>query len=209
MLDLSAMGTQPAIGFVTRHMPSGGYYWTLTTLLGRLLYEAEQAYGDRDSSWTLLGIEFAGEHPQVWFPGGGSRRHISIMLSEAASLDINLAIFELAHEVIHVLSPSGDRNVPCIEEGLATLNSHDVGGRCQIGFQTPPSAYLEAEKDVVSLLAIDPNAVKKLRSRNLSFEGFTPDLIQEVVPGVSSDLAVALCTPFREAEEAWAAKYRL
>jgi hypothetical protein len=47
-----------------------GYTWTLTTRLGAILYEIEQACGPRDSSWTVLGVEFGPETPQLWYPGG-------------------------------------------------------------------------------------------------------------------------------------------
>ena len=35
-----------------------GFLWTLTTRLGKLLFDAEQQFGPRDPSWTILGIEF-------------------------------------------------------------------------------------------------------------------------------------------------------
>src|SRR5512133_1556486 len=95
----------PTIGFSASPLQTGGYTWTLTTKLGALLSEAEALYGPRDPSWTPIGIEFSEDGPKIWYPG--NRRHISIMLSDKCRTDLKRAQFQLAHEAIHLLAPTG------------------------------------------------------------------------------------------------------
>ena len=98
--------------------------WTLTTLFGEFLHEAEERFGARDMTYTPLGLEFDGAAPHLWFPG--DRHHISIVLTEAARFDPAEALFELAHETVHMLAPtSGRSEAPVFEEGLATLFAHE------------------------------------------------------------------------------------
>ena len=73
-----------------------------TTILGDLLFTAERKYGARDKSWTILGIEICGLHPQIWYPRSSEgARFVSVMLSDAARMNSRQAVFQLAHEVIH------------------------------------------------------------------------------------------------------------
>jgi hypothetical protein len=89
--------------------------------MSNLLAEAEGRYGKRDHDWTPIGIEFGGNRPGTWYPG--NRKHISIRLSQTAGQDFGQAIFQLSHEVIHLLGPLEERLAPAIEEGLAVLFS--------------------------------------------------------------------------------------
>ena len=46
---------------VTQPLPNdNGYTWTLASLLGDMLHIAEELFGPRDLSYTILGIEFGG-----------------------------------------------------------------------------------------------------------------------------------------------------
>jgi Zn-dependent peptidase ImmA (M78 family) len=125
--------SKEAIGFCCDELPGGvGYTYTLTTKLGVLLFEAETRFGQRNRDWTLLGIEFSGDVPQVWYPG--NRHYISIILSDDARTNPHRALFQLAHEVIHVLAPTGGRCSLMIEEGLATFFSMEISARYQLNF---------------------------------------------------------------------------
>ena len=55
-----------------------GYTWTLASRLGEMLHMAEELFGPRDCSYTILGIEFGPDNPRIWYPG--NRRHIIIQL---------------------------------------------------------------------------------------------------------------------------------
>jgi hypothetical protein len=103
--------------FTSVPIPGGGS-WTLTTHFGKMLSEAEELYGRRDMDWTPIGVEFcACDVPRIWFPGG--RKHVAIRLTLAALNDLNEALWQLAHETVHVLGPV-EGNTNNLEEGVAT-----------------------------------------------------------------------------------------
>src|SRR5688572_16155643 len=103
---------------------TGGYSWTVTTKLGHILRTAEAKYGERDKSYTLLGVEFTTEGgPQIWYPG--NCKNIAVQITMECYYDIDRAVFQVAHEVIHCLGPSGRQNANFLEEGLANLFSID------------------------------------------------------------------------------------
>ena len=102
------------------------FTWTLATRFSDALHFAEQRYGRRDLNWTLLGVDFARVHlPQIFYVGHSSgRKDIVVHLTAEAAIDEKNALFQLAHEVVHTLSPIGP-HVPAsvLEEGVATYNS--------------------------------------------------------------------------------------
>jgi len=183
-----------AVGFCAEAIP-GGFTFTLTTVLGNILQEAERRYGPRDHSWTLLGIEFCGDDPHIWFPG--NCKNISIMLTESARLDWRRAVFQLSHEVIHLLSPHGDRGAHTIEEGLATAFSHEIPSLFGSTYRSNMDSYSNAEMLVRNFLTLDPDGIRRLRTQEPSFREFTPELICRVCPSVPPNLGVALCQPFK------------
>src|SRR3990167_6713780 len=97
---------------------TSGYTWTLTSRLGSLLQLAESQFGARDKDYTILGIEFGSTGPFIWYPG--NCKNIAIQLSLESLKSEHCALYELAHECIHLLSPTGKKNANVLEEGLAT-----------------------------------------------------------------------------------------
>ncbi len=193
-IDLSSVRPDLSVGFVADRLPSGyGHTWTLTTLLGTLLSEAETRYGQRDLTWTPLGIEFIGDNPQIWYPGGG--RNISICLSASASRDFHHAAFQLAHEVIHLLAPAGSKKALVIEEGLATLFSDEMAAFCGSTYRTSDQNYLRSAAATRKLLAINSNSIRELRNHRTYFNDFDAEFLRSVIPGLGADLAAELCQP--------------
>ena len=94
-----------------------GYTWTLASRLGDMVHMAEELFGWRDYSYTLLGVEFSDDGPQIWYPR--NRRHIIIQLSLPAAANMSQACYQMAHETVHLLAPSGSRNANNFEEGVA------------------------------------------------------------------------------------------
>ena len=191
--------TKEAIGFCCEPFPDGdGWTWTLTTRLGNLLREAEERYGQRDLIWTPIGIEFGGEIPHVWYPGNS--KTVSIMLTESARNDPRRAIFQLAHEIVHLLAPTGGRKAPVIEEGIATIFSYEVAERFGPAYGTPSRPYFYSRLLTEQLLTMYPKAIKILRTEKLSFCEFTPTFVQKMLPNVPDNLAADLCEPFAAVE---------
>jgi hypothetical protein len=173
-----------------------GWTWTLTTRLGELLAEAENRYGPRDRNWTPIGIEFGGDGPGIWYPG--DRRHVSIRLSAAARQDLSQAIFQLSHEVIHLLGPSGGKSAPAIEEGLATLFSEEVSKRFNVNLIYNDPAYLHCRNVALEFLGRYPEGVKQVRQIEKSFHLFDPPLLRRVFADIPDKLAADVCEPFDE-----------
>jgi hypothetical protein len=192
-IDLSAMSASTAVGFVAQ----GSTYrpWTLTTLLWRLLRQAEEQYGPRDTAWTIMGIEFGATVPQTWYPNRASgARDVVVILSETAASSLQQAVFQLAHEVVHLLAPGDDPPANRFEEGLATLFSHQICAQCGSTFHAGDARYLSAETDLLALLNLaPPNAISMLRLDRPRFSSFDPTFLMDKIPGLSSDLAMALC----------------
>lgn len=186
---------ETSVGFHAIEFPDKtGFTWTLTSILGKFLREAEDRYGIRDRNWTPIGIEFGGDTPMVWYPG--NCKNVSIMLSNSARNDPHQAIFQLAHETIHLLSPTGGRNANVLEEGLATLNSHQASQEWNLGLKSAQASYLSAEQLVLELLTINPKAVQSARQIEPSLVSFTPDLLISVEPALNPSTATSLCEKF-------------
>jgi hypothetical protein len=190
---------KPAIGFCTQPFVdahgNGGYAYTLTQKLGEYLREAERRHGQRNMEWTILGIEFSGTIPHVWFPY--TEKLVSVMLTESAALDPNRALFQLAHEVVHLLEPSPLTPTTVFEEGLATMFSHEICTREQIAMHSDIPSYLAAEAALKDLLAIYPDAVRTIRKViRRPFVDLTSDEILQAVPDAPLDLAKTLAEKF-------------
>ena len=176
-----------ARGFCSDALPDGSVSWTLTTLLGKFLVSAELQFGQRDMTWTPLGVEFHGDIPHLWFPG--DCRHVAVRLTENARLNSDEAAFQLAHETVHLLSPVvGTANV--LEEGLATIFAH-----ANSPIRSNQQSYLDAEALAHCVLSADPDAIKSLRTKRKHFLDFTPEFILDHYT-VSVAPATALCKTF-------------
>jgi len=183
--------------FQTTTLPgNSGYAWTLTTRLGDMIAEVEKRYGQRDQSWTVLGIEFSPNGPQIWYPG--NRKHIAIQLAPNALQDTVLACYQLAHESVHLLAPTGGMGAPVIEEGLATVFSEDyVLQKFLSRGHTSMSSYIEAAALVRELLSIAPDAIPRLRSIQPAFTEMTNATFVEAGLVVPESLVAQLLSPFR------------
>ncbi len=177
----------------------GGYSWTVTTLLGRFLKHAEDMFGPRDRSYTLLGVEFCNKgQPQNWFPGYPECKHISIILTPECETDINQAIFQLSHEVVHALCPSPGHPANVLEEGLATSFSHKMSGRYGNSMRTSMEKYRKAKEYADRLLEYDQDIIKKARENCNDISSITKEQIKEICPQVEGELLDILLMPFED-----------
>ena len=138
---------------------SNGYTWTLASRLGAMLRDAQQRFGERDASYTLLGFEFCGDVPKLWYPG--NCRHVVIQLTQSCLTDLILACYQLAHECVHLLSPSGGSHANIFEEGLATQFAHRyVQDTFHFDMPATLPSYQAARLLVERLLALDADGAK-------------------------------------------------
>jgi hypothetical protein len=185
----------PAIGFVSDPIEGGGTF-TLTTYLGRFLREAEALAGPRDPAWTILGVEFFGfEHdgavPHIWFPD--TCGNVAIRLTRDAATKPAKALFQLAHEACHLVSPQGKAGAPNLEEGFATLFGHRLAAKyASVTYPIEP-AYRAAHDAVADLLAINPLAIRDIRVIEPRLWMITPEIVTKAIPWLNHDTAAFLC----------------
>lgn len=189
------VNTAEAIGFATQWGAHGGYHYTLTTSLGNFLWELQRKFGPRDMTYTPLGIEFAPDGPMIWYPIPESK-HLSIVLSDNARRDWKRALWQLAHESVHVLAPTGQRNSLVVEEGLASLYADETSRAYGLGYLNTDPRYQYCIDKVRELLTIQIDAVTVLRRLEPSFSKWQAQWLVDVLPNVPRVLADALCEPF-------------
>jgi len=172
-----------------------GYTWTLASRLGHMLRRAKELYGPRDASYTVLGIEFCGNVPQLWYPN--NCRHVVIQLTTDCMTNPVKALYQLAHECIHLLAPSGGQHTNVLEDGLAT-HFAECYTREELGVSIPCEleSYVKACALVERLLEIDPLSVRTLRKTQPAMYLLTAEDIVHVYQEIPRDLAEQLVKPF-------------
>lgn len=156
--------------FTCQPIPNG-HSWTIVSKLGRILKAAEERYGERDKLFTILGIEINQlEHPQIWF--SGETNNIIIQLTADCLYDMNRAVYQLAHEVIHCLNPVLGENTNYLEEGLAThfaVEYTKLNGYGNWIVSSPD--YVKALNLIEQIFQIEPQIISKIKSmkENLFF----------------------------------------
>lgn len=175
---------------------SNGHSWTITSKLGAILRDAEEKYGKRDESYTILGIEFTNQStPKIWYPE--NNKQIIIQITLACEDNINKAVFQVAHEVIHCLSPTGIKNANVLEEGLATLFSIDYTLQNNHGTWFPEiTEYSNALNFMRELISIDPDIIRKIRKIQPTLSMIDKDLILKTNVNVPLSLAESLTIRF-------------
>ena len=185
---------------------SHGFTWTLTSRLAQALREAEKRYGERDHHWTILGVEFtANGQPQVWYPfSNDDEKFIIVQLTQKASCDDKEALFQLSHEVIHLLSPTGgDQQASVFEEGLAAYFS--IQFLNQQNFQASKdyiqtTGYKEAYEAVAMLYQQEEDVDKKieiLRLENNGLSNISKAQFMQAFPNIDEGLAEQLAGKFK------------
>ena len=190
---------------ILTHKIKGGYSWTLTTRLGEFLLKAEKEYGTRDKTWTILGIDFSAKgQPQVWYPfSGRDAKFIAIQLTQGAANKKKKALFQLAHESIHLLSPNGPgEKSSVLEEGLATyfsihsLESTGVKINAKyIGSKPYTQAYILVSQ--LYKLHKDTGArIKALREKGHTLSNISKGELMKSFPKIDEKLASLLTQQF-------------
>lgn len=181
--------------FISYPIPNG-HTWTITSKLGHILKTAEERYGPRDYSYTILGVEFNQDgHPRIWYPG--SCKNVIIQISMSCIDDFNRAIFQVAHEAIHCLCPTGTNTANVLEEGLANLFSIEYTLANGNGiWSSTDQKYTDASELVKQLLSFDQDIIKKLRLTQPTISLINKDLILKTNSSIPEHLADSLTRVF-------------
>lgn len=178
-------------------LSDGSYTWTLTSRLGNMLEMAEELFGPRDPSYTILGIEFVSNGPYAWYRGS-HRRHIIIRLNLEASTDMWQACYQMAHETIHLLAPTGGKNSTNFEEGVACYFAayYMKNGLNAPDWKPDLLSYKRVLKQVAPLLDADLDCVHRLRKQEPSFSKMSKELISGAFPNLTSENVNFLISKF-------------
>ena len=172
------------------------YEQTLMDELLKIMEEVESLFGPRDRSYKLLPpriSECLCAHPYIY-----PFRKIRIYLPTEAKTR-HLASLYLAHEAIHVLSPTLSW-ATVLEEGLATWFSDAYMDRVYgLQFPAPNRWYDAALRAVAPLMAKNKFVVKELRARQPQISKIDETLLVEVA-GIEREQAKLLCADF---ESSW------
>jgi hypothetical protein len=138
---------------------------------------AEQLFGSMSSPWKYVGITFRDHPPHLYYFPEACEVQISLSLRSLG--DEFQRDFQLAHEVCHLLYPSVLPNnaakpqTTVLNEGISTYFSVIVVGAyhgeeaAQIAIESLANhtpRYFFAFQQVSSLMQIDRDAIKKIRS---------------------------------------------
>jgi hypothetical protein len=170
------------------------YEQTLMDELVQIVEEAELLFGPRDRSYELLvpritECNFA--HPFIY-----PFRKIRIYLT-SHSKTRHIASYQLAHETVHVLSPTPSW-ATVLEEGIATYFSNRYMNRVYgLQFETPDRRYEAALRAVSPLMAKNEFVIKELRVRQPEISKIDEKLLVEVA-GIDIEQARFLCAHFEK-----------
>jgi hypothetical protein len=172
--------------------------WTLSTILGDMLVKAEAMYGDRNCNYSYLGIELGYNSDCI------AKRSCGRYLTSRVDLNTirnDICTWrQLAHDCVHLLSPTGNGHTTCLEEGLAVhfelscMREEFRPGtwKGNLTFTSDCPALNMVEQ----LLDIEPSAIKLLRAHEPTISRISAELIVNVCPLVPRDLAIQLAAPF-------------
>lgn len=180
---------------ITQKWQSSGYTWTISSLLSKALHHAEEKFGPRIDDFFYAGHEFIEDGPRIWFPG--NRNHVIIQLSMGSLEELGCALYELSHEVVHLLCPVVNGTATNLEEGLATWFSENftVDGITAPHASSMP-CYSAARDAISELLACDPYCIKKMREVEPYLSKISESQILENCPSFPEDKAGFLSEKF-------------
>ena len=171
---------------------------TLMQELLRIFKEAELLFGPRDDSYQLSMpriTECVTSRTAIIRP----LRIARIYLSRDSRTKPWLASLELAHEAIHMLSPTSfGGSLTILEEGLAEWFAQRYANRVHgLSFEMGSNPKADAMMHAVSaLLAKNESVIKKLRTHQPVISKIDEKLLVEVA-GIKPTEAKFLCTDFR------------
>ena len=178
---------------------------TLPIWAGLYLRKLEGLFGPRDPAFTLLGIDISRTTkigPYVRFPDSGKtlvdgtekHKYVIILLSPQALLSEAAAMWQLAHECVHLLDPWNQqvegRRTNYLEEGLA----HWFQNLCVPGLMSQNPKHALAESLVLPLMDKLPSVISQVRQDlGVRIGEITFEMLQLHFPDVKEETLRQLC----------------
>ncbi len=178
----------------------------LLTVSTFMVEDIERLIGPRlsDKVYEFTGIYFASSHPQMEYRKKGFRHLTKIRLAAGSSKDPGNALWQLAHECVHLITPFGGSTV--LEEGIACWYQERwvdkipqvfpewVKTRRKAGYF--PS-YDEAYSLVDALMTTDPEVMKRLRKSEPVISKISAELLKQEAPWLNKAVARKLAARFK------------
>jgi hypothetical protein len=134
----------------------------LLSLANTFLKEAEQLFGPIAGGYTLVECWYHDDGPEIFYPEPGS---IAIRLSSLSQGVPDQIIYQLAHEVVHCVSPSGGVHANVLEEGLAVYFSVITVKKYGLSWKPSMESYKQALRILEPYLLKDPYFIKIVRQQ--------------------------------------------
>lgn len=177
----------------------------LEKLQSDLLNRAEELFGERDTSWNLCPPMFGTRNPHIFFPDSEDLKLVQIKLGRGARDKWTIVLYQMAHEVIHLLNPlhpeQGKANY--LEEGVACAFSAYAQRRCGITgsdfVRDNLPAYEYALKQVKRLPKGGVSAAQRIRQEmpvGTSFSSVTSKDLLRIFPRLNKVHADTLTAKF-------------
>lgn len=170
--------------------------------LGNILEMAEDLFGQRDCWYRCVGIKFHDANSKLKYlsrPDGDiDGLDIIIRLSQLAAQNMSQACFEMAHETVHLLAPTGNPKVTNLQEGVACFFSMYY---MKTILNEPKWYYTkESQRRVLELvtprLEEDRYCIKRLRGHQRWFQRMNKEDIRREIPKLTVEDACFLISEF-------------
>lgn len=112
--------------------------------------------------------------------------------------DNNQAFYQLAHECVHLLSPTGGNNANNLEEGLAAYNAKYFM-RTEMGqpfWNATLPSYIKAEQLVTKIMEFDVRAIKRMRELQFNISTISAEIILKISTKINQEEAQFLASKF-------------
>lgn len=169
--------------------------WTIASRVVDALAVAESRFGPRDGAFNLLGYMFDGAFPRLGVDL--DQKTLLLFLADYSEQDFSQAIYQLSHEVVHMLAPAGSGRPTYLEEGLATLFSEQYTYQATgLSYTSPIPSYTTALEAVVAFM-VDDQTMRNLRTIQPTFSAVTQAMLKSASPNCPDTVADLLCSTFQ------------
>ncbi|WP_219012582.1 hypothetical protein [Shewanella algae] len=168
----------------------------MNTILQLAINEASAQYGMPTHTRTILPVKFrAVGGPDCTYPTSDT---IQVTIRDYCQTDMESAHYQLSHEAVHTLSPVDKPDVTVLEEGVATLFSHEflVKHTGTYWDSSGDQRYDDACALVRRLIAVETNAISILFGKYQTLSHLTAQNIIDAIPAVNGALADSLVRKF-------------
>ena len=159
-----------------------------------LLGQAETLLSPRDQSKKVYQPQFTDHGPNL--RNTPNRDGAFVELSRAAETDWAEAVFEMAHETVHLLNPVAG-NTNNLEEGVAVAFSLHVQPAYGISVRPGTTAYDHAHDLVCRLPRGALAAGRRVRLEIGTLSAAKPETLCKLFPELDREAAVDLTRPFQ------------